>query len=79
MIIKTVAHGNIKKAKLWRNLFMLYSAALATLYVVLSLTGNAEQASFYSSSSAPQADSAPSARITEASHGQISKTQLASN
>lgn len=44
---KTVTHRNIKREKIWRNFFLLYTFSLAALYVTLTLTSNTQQLPFH--------------------------------
>jgi hypothetical protein len=73
---KTVAHRDIRKTRLWRNFFLLYSASLAALYIALSMSGNVEQPLFYGATL--QIDSYPDAVTSETNSSQIPETRLAS-
>jgi hypothetical protein len=48
---KTAAHSDLRKTRLWRNFFLLYSASLVALYIVLSMSNNAEQSPMYGATS----------------------------
>ena len=72
---KTVAHRDIRKNKLWRNFFLLYSASLAALYLVLSVSSNAEPPSFDGSTS--QIDTPSNTATSGIGNNLIPETQLA--
>lgn len=73
---KNVTHQDIKKTRLWRNYFLLYSAFLATLYIALSMSGNAQNPSFYGATSQTNAYSETVTSGTN--NSQIPKARLAS-
>ena len=73
---RTITHRDIRKVKLWRNFFMLYTASLAALYIALSLSGNEESTLLGGATS--QTKPLPDTILSKTSSNQIPKTQLAS-